>query len=43
MTPAERVIASRLQNIRVRVEAVDVAHLDAPLARPVSVQTSAAA
>jgi hypothetical protein len=38
MTPAERVIASRLQNIRVHVAAVDMAQLSAPLSRrPVAV------
>jgi hypothetical protein len=38
MSPAERVIASRLQNIRVHVAAVDMAQLSAPLARrPVAV------
>jgi hypothetical protein len=43
MTPAERVIASRLQNIRVHVAAVDVAGLSAPLAhQPARAQTSAA-
>jgi hypothetical protein len=35
MTPAERVIATRMQNIRVNVAAVDVARLNTPLARPV--------
>jgi hypothetical protein len=38
MTPAERVIASRLQNIRVNVAVVNVSGLSAPLVRrPVAV------